>query len=242
MENTIGNIYDESTALDYYKVVGQDVETNGKTDGDKLLEDLIPQNLAGKNVVDLGSGNGRHSELLAQRGASKVIAIDLSQDMNKQTKARKNEKSLDQIEIVQADMNHLPLARGKVDYIFSRFALMYASDLSKIIQTLSDSLTDNGEALLEVNVMTIDDIEKETEIKKEPVPLIVSTGDKQVNIKNFAHNLQEYLTAFEEANLKIVALEQFPAEELSVNPEYAHAKDIKLNYAIFKVVKIKDKE
>jgi ubiquinone/menaquinone biosynthesis C-methylase UbiE len=242
MENTIGNIYDESTALDYYKVVGQDVETNGKTDGDKLLEDLIPQNLAGKNVVDLGSGNGRHSELLAQRGASKVIAIDLSQDMNKQTKARKNEKNIDQIDIVQADMDHLPLAKGKVDYIFSRFALMYASDLSKTIQTLSDALTDNGEALLEVNVMTIDDIEKETEIKKEPVPLIVSTGDKQVNIKNFAHNLQEYLDAFKKANLKIVALEQFPAEELSVNPNYDYANNIKLNYVIFKVVKIKDRE
>jgi len=242
MENTIGNIYDESTALDYYKVVGQDVETNGKTDGDKLLEDLIPQTLVGKNVVDLGSGNGRHSELLAQRGANKVIAIDLSQNMNEQTRARKNEKNIDQIDIVQADMDHLPLAKGKVDYIFSRFALMYASDLSKTIQTLSDALTDNGEALLEVNVMTIDDNEKETEIKKEPVPLIVSTGDKQVNIKNFAHNLQEYLEAFKKANLKIVALEQFPSEELSVNPDYTYANDIKLNYVIFKVVKTKDRE
>lgn len=240
MQNPMGNIYDQDTSSEYYKVVGKEVETKEKNENDKFLESLIPEDLSGKTVLDLGAGNGRHSELLAQRGADRVIALDLSQNMIDQIKARKEEKNIAQLEIVQASMDDLDFAKNEIDYIFSRFSLMYASDLPKTIQALSDMLRENGEALLEISVMTIDDAAKELEIKKGPVPLIVTASGQKVHIKNFAHDLQEHLDALEKAGLKITTMEQFPADELSVDPNFIYANDIKLNYVVFKVVKIKN--
>lgn len=235
--NIISDIYNAETAANYYKVFGKDTETNIKTEADEFLISLIPQNLEGKTALDLGSGNGLYSELLAKRGAEKVIAVDLSEAMIKQAAMRKVEKKLDQVEIVKADMNNLPLADHTIDFIFSRFSLMYTDKLPEVTKKLSDALTTDGEAVLEVNAITVQDQQYENDIINKTVPLILSIDDRTVNIANFAYTLQNYTDAFNLAGLKIVTLEQFPADHIIVDPSYAHAGSVSFNWVVFRVIK-----
>lgn len=236
----IGNIYDNDTTAKYYDTVGKNAESVEKSDAEKLLNNLIPQNLDGKIVLDLGCGNGRHSEVFCDRGAKRVVAIDLSDSMLEQAKARKKEKHLDQLELVKADMDDLPVGKDKFDLIYSRFSLMYSRKIEQVVKILSDTLSNGGEVLVEVSVATNQDQEQQVNLRKEPVPLILTTGDKKVELKNFAYSMDEYIRAFEDAGLKVEVVEQFSADDLSLAPEYENRDRLKFGYGIFKAVKEKE--
>jgi tRNA (mo5U34)-methyltransferase len=180
----IGDIYNKDKTAKYYDTVGKNAESNEKSDAEKLLDNLIPQNLDGKIVLDLGCGNGRHSEVLCEKGAAKVVAMDLSGAMIEQVKARKNEKQLNQLELVRADMDNLPIAKDKFDFIFSRFSLMYSGKMEQVVKNLSDTLSSGGEILVETSFATIQDQEQQTDFSKNPIPLILTIGDKKVELKN----------------------------------------------------------
>lgn len=236
----IGNIYDDKTTGDYYETVGKNAEGKVETGAGKLLDNLIPQNLDGKIVLDLGCGNGRHSEVLCEKGAMKVVAIDLSDSMMEQAKARKNEKQLNQLELVRADMDNLPILKDKFDLIFSRFSLMYSGKMEQVVKNLSDALSVGGEILVETSVATIQDQEQYSNFNKSPIPLILTIGDKKVELKNFAYTMEEYMRAFEDVGLKVKIVEQFSADDLSIAPEYENRGKIKFGYGIFKAIKEKE--
>lgn len=236
----IGDIYDKDTTAKYYETVGKNFESNEKSDAEKLLDNLIPQNLDGKIVLDLGCGNGRHSEVLCKKGAAKVVAIDLSESMIEQAKARKNERQLNQLELVRADMNKLPIVKDKFDFIFSRFSLMYSGKMEQVVKDLSDALSSGGEILVETSVVTIQDQEQQADFGKSPIPLILTIGDKRVELKNFAYTVEEYMRAFEDAGLRVEIVEQFSADDLSIAPEFENHDKIKFGYGIFKAIKEKE--
>ncbi len=239
----IGDIYDKKTTGDFYETVGKDAEEKAETDAEKLLDDLIPQILDGKIVLDLGCGNGKHSEVFCKRGAEKVIAVDLSESMLEQARVRKKEKQLNQLELIRADMNNLSVGKDKFDFIFSRFSLMYSENMNQLIKDLSNSLSDDGEFLAEINVATIQDQENQASVKKEAIPLILTIGDKKVELMNYAYSKEEYMQAFEDMGLKVQVFEQFPTDEITIDESYPDRDQINFSYAIFKVKKEKeDKE
>lgn len=230
---SIGDIYNKNTTEKYYETVGKNAENNEKSDAEKLLDSLIPENLQGKAVLDLGCGNGRHSEILCERGAEIVVGIDLSESMIEEAKARKKEKQLSNLELVRADMDNLPISENKFNFIFSRFSLMYSGKMEQVVNDLGKSLITGGEILIETSVATIQD----QELKNESIPLILSIGNKEVQLKNFAYTMADYMDAFEKAGLKVVVAEQFSADDLSVAPEYEKRDKIKFDYAIFHLLK-----
>jgi len=235
----IGNMYDNTTTAKYYETVGKNAESNEKNDAEKLLDNLIPQNLDGKIVLDLGCGNGRHSEVLCEKGAVKVVAIDLSDSMLEQAKVRKEEKNLSQLELVRADIDNLPIAKERFDFIFSRFSLMYSGKMEQVVKNLSDIISSGGEILVETSVATIQDQEQHTDLDKNPIPLILTIGDKKVELKNFAYTMEDYMSAFEKAGFRVAIVEQFSADDLSIAPEYKNRDKIKFGYGIFKAIKEK---
>lgn len=236
-DSRLGDIYNQETSSEYYEVQGKDVEKDSLNEPDTFLVDLIPEDLEGKRVLDLGSGNARYSELLAERGAEQVIALDLSQSMSEQAATRKREKQLDNLEIIRGDIEALPIKKEKLDFVFSRFALMYSDKLSDTVKSLSESLADGGEMLVEVNVATFKDETKVAEIKKEPVPMILSLKEKEVAISNYAYSLEDYQQAFSDAGLEIEVSEIFEADDISVTPSYDNAEDLTFQYGVFKLRK-----
>ena len=99
--------------------------------GHQLIE-LMPEQLDGLKVLDIGCGTGYFSELLADKGAI-VTSADLSEKMLQQAKERCSEKvSVYQI----ADAEALPFDDNSFDMVFSSLALQWCRDLSVPLKEL----------------------------------------------------------------------------------------------------------
>jgi SAM-dependent methyltransferase len=69
---------------------------------------LTPADFAGRLVLDVGCGKGRHIFLAAQFGARMVVGVDLS---NAVDAAYQNTRSLENVHVIQADALSLPFSR-----------------------------------------------------------------------------------------------------------------------------------
>lgn len=78
-----------------------------------------PQSLAGKSVLDIGAGSGRHSFHAAQAGAH-VVAADLGASIDV---ARRNLPA--SVLTVQADAEALPFDDSSFDAVLSTFGVMF---------------------------------------------------------------------------------------------------------------------
>jgi 2-polyprenyl-3-methyl-5-hydroxy-6-metoxy-1,4-benzoquinol methylase/uncharacterized protein YbaR (Trm112 family) len=81
-----------------------------------------PSDLAGRLVLDVGSGSGRHSAQAARAGA-KVVAVDLGSSIDV---TRRNVP--EEVLTVQADAEGLPFARDTFDFVMSIGVLHHLSD------------------------------------------------------------------------------------------------------------------
>jgi len=85
--------------------------------GESLFSGLLPKNLAGEKVLEIGCGLGAHTEALCRLGAQ-VTSIDLAPMSIKVTQRRLALKGLS-AEVMEADAEHLPFADGHFDYVWS---------------------------------------------------------------------------------------------------------------------------
>jgi malonyl-CoA O-methyltransferase len=106
---------------------------------------LIPD-LSGLTVADLGCGTGRYTLRALERGARRVYAVDLSGGMLRVARSRlvRDER----VALLQADMQALPFAEGRLDGILSGLALGYAPRLDRAVGELGRVLRPGGFALL----------------------------------------------------------------------------------------------
>ena len=224
-----GDQYNADTTEAYYRTFGPEVDSSSELDRFSL--GLIPESLEGKVAFDLGAGNGRYSELLHKKGARRVIAYDLSESMIDQVLQRKQRNQLERLEAVQGDIENIPFGQKEIDYIFSRFSVMYTADLKAVIQRLGEVISDNGEMLILANFVTITELENV--IKSGVVPLNLSIGENVVALKNYPNTLQDYFSAFDHAGFVVETTRQFPAEELSVDANYPYAGALDFKYVVF---------
>jgi len=75
----------------------------------------------GRRVLDLGCGTGRYAQILAQRGAADVVAMDFCMPMLKRVCGAHR---------VCGGMMQLPFAAGSFDIVVSGLALGHAPDLA----------------------------------------------------------------------------------------------------------------
>ena len=81
-----------------------------------------------KVVLDAGCGMGRFSLVSGVLGAKTVLAVDASDAVEA---ARNNTRDLDNVHVIQGDVHHLPLRRGRdaqVDFAFSIGVLHHLDD------------------------------------------------------------------------------------------------------------------
>ena len=102
---------------------------------------LIPSDLDGKDVLDVGCGMGRFADVACRWGARLVVALDLSRAVDA---ARQNLSGHDAASVIQADAADPPLAHGSFDIVFSIGVLHHTPNTARSLAAVSKLVKPGG--------------------------------------------------------------------------------------------------
>ena len=125
--------------------------------------------LAGKTVVEFGSGAGRFVDIVSKRGAKLAVGIDIT-DAVDATQA--NLGSRDNVFIVQADFFQPPFVKGFFDRAYSIGVLHHTPDPEAAFMSLVSMLNDNGKVGLSLYEITLYDRPNRNSLKTSSVELL----------------------------------------------------------------------
>jgi SAM-dependent methyltransferase/uncharacterized protein YbaR (Trm112 family) len=100
-----------------------------------------PESFRGKRVLDAGCGTGRHAFYAAQSGAQ-VWAVDLGSAVEV---ASRNTAATGAVQVVQADLHHLPFAPESFDFVYSIGVLHHLPDPEAAFRSLLRYLKPGGQ-------------------------------------------------------------------------------------------------
>ena len=137
------NIYDNDTFFEGYKKLRA-----GETNYNDLLEQpamtkMLPD-LSEKTVLDLGCGYGHNCLDFVQRGAKRIVGVDISEKM---LKVAKNESVHENIEYVNMSMTEISTLNETFDFIYSSLAFHYIKDFYAFAKEMYSVLNDGGQLL-----------------------------------------------------------------------------------------------
>jgi len=104
-------------------------------------------------ILDMGCGTGYSSETLIDNGF-RVIGVDILPDMLFKAKQRKLKNKLNYLDLILADINHLPLRRDCIDDIISVSAynfITYKAKGSKEERKIVNNTARNLHQILKLN-------------------------------------------------------------------------------------------
>lgn len=104
------------------------------------IKELLP-NLEGKAILDLGCGYGYNCIDFINKGASRVVGIDIS---HKMLELAQKVNSNELIEYMLLDMKEIGVLTQKFDLVFSSLAFHYVEDFQGLLQDIKTLLKDNG--------------------------------------------------------------------------------------------------
>ncbi len=135
------NIFDNETFFEGYKKIREKESNANDLFEIPTLFSLLPD-LTGKRVLDLGCGYGEHCVSFIQKGASKVVGIDISEKM---LEVAKTENSNPKIEYILMPIEDIDQITEKFDMVISSLALHYVEDFGGVVKRVYDLLTSGGE-------------------------------------------------------------------------------------------------
>ena len=118
------NIYDNEIFFEGYRKIRQKESNANDLFEIPALLSMMPD-LKGKRVLDLGCGYGEHCKLFVDRGAERVVGIDISKKM---LEIAKTENSDPKIEYRNMPMENLNALNETFDVAVSSLALHYVED------------------------------------------------------------------------------------------------------------------
>lgn len=140
-----------------FELFGIHIDTEWHSDWkwDRLKDHIAP--LDGRNVLDVGCGNGYHCWRMAGAGAKNVIGIDPTPLFSMQFQIMQTYIQSDSVMVLPAGIDDVPQKLQSFDSVFSMGVLYHRrSPLDHILQ-LRDCLVDGGELVLETLVIDGDE-------------------------------------------------------------------------------------
>ncbi|WP_019007797.1 class I SAM-dependent methyltransferase [Cohnella laeviribosi] len=111
----------------------------------KLLELLEIQD--NDILIDLGAGTGYFTIPAASLTRNKVYALDVEPQMLQYLGKRVEEQKLDNVELIEGAIEHIPLAGQIADHVIASFVLHEVEPLEKGLQEMSRVLKPGGKVL-----------------------------------------------------------------------------------------------
>lgn len=148
--------YDSDEADGFYSAVwgGEDIHIGlyDTTDDIRAASRLTVEHmagklkdLAGKRVIDLGSGYGGAARVLAGEHGANVTCLNLSSVENERNRKLTEAASLsDRIEVVDGSFDAMPFADESFDMAWSQDAILHAPDRSAVLDEVARVLKPGG--------------------------------------------------------------------------------------------------
>ncbi|MBQ8439982.1 MAG: class I SAM-dependent methyltransferase [Clostridia bacterium] len=134
------NIYDNEIFFEgYRKIRKKEGNANDLFEIPALLS-MMPD-LKGKRVLDLGCGYGEHCKLFVDRGAKRVLGIDISQKMLEIAEAENSDLK---IEYRNMPMENVSSISEAFDVAVSSLALHYVEDFAGVVKSVYHLLDQGG--------------------------------------------------------------------------------------------------
>jgi 2-polyprenyl-3-methyl-5-hydroxy-6-metoxy-1,4-benzoquinol methylase len=105
---------------------------------------IMPNDLQGQRVLEIGCGMGLHSLELARRGAE-VHAVDLTENAVAVTQARMKEFGF-AAEVQRADAESLPYGNDEFDFVWSWGVIHHSARTARIVREIARVLRPQGTA------------------------------------------------------------------------------------------------
>lgn len=99
---------------------------------------------AGKRCLDAGCGGGRATILMAEAGASEVVALDLSETNVQTTRMRAQQRGCDNVVVQQASLLDIPLQDESFDVVWSNGVLHHTGDTDGSLKEIARLLKPGG--------------------------------------------------------------------------------------------------
>ena len=137
------NIFDNETFFSGYKALRDSNCNANDLIEQPAMRKLLPE-LNGKIVLDLGCGYGHNCVDFVNRGANKVVGIDISEKM---LAVAKEESAHSKIEYRNISMTDISNLDEKFDFIYSSLAFHYVKDFDAFAKDMYSVLNAGGQLL-----------------------------------------------------------------------------------------------
>ncbi|MFQ5854092.1 MAG: class I SAM-dependent methyltransferase [Anaerolineae bacterium] len=179
------------------------------------MRDLLPP-LRGRAVLDLACGTGHYALQAAQAGARRVVGADLSMGMLHQARDKVGH-CWPLVLLVQADQACLPFGTRTFDVVIHAVGMGYAPDLRPVTAELARVLRPGGVAFVsDLHPQGVRQGWRRTFVHR------AGAVRRQVDLRTYAHRLQDYHAAFEQAGLSIIRIIE-PQIDETTRPFFAAA-------------------
>ncbi len=104
------------------------------------------EDLAGKNVLEVGSGAGRFSQVVLDHTNANLYSVDYS---NAVEANYKNNGANPRLQLFQASIYEMPFVSGQFDKVFCFGVLQHTPDVEKSVKTLIEMAKSGGEVVVD---------------------------------------------------------------------------------------------
>ncbi len=104
------------------------------------------EDLTGKNVLEVGSGAGRFTEVVLNHTNATLYSVDYS---NAVEANYKNNGSSDRLHLFQASIYEMPFAPGQFDKVFCIGVLQHTPNFKQSVKSLIDQVKSGGELVID---------------------------------------------------------------------------------------------
>ena len=245
----IQNVYDNADFFAEYKSM-RDCKINANELIEiPIMKQMLPE-LEGKTILDLGCGEGGMSQYFAEKGAKKVVGIDVSSNMIASANVQNKHQN---VQYLQLAMEELPTLTEKFDIVFSSLAFHYIEDFDLLIKNISNLLNPNGILLfsqehpLVTAAIRVDGVPKYFDKEGKRFFILSdynNIGKREISwnidgVVKYHRNFEVVINAIANAGLMITEVRESKAspEAIKLVDKYKYQKD-KPYFVFFKAKKI----
>lgn len=176
----------------------------------------------GKNVLDVGCGDGIHTKVLAEMGAKHVVGVDLSEEFIKFAKENNGRPN---VEYHACNAAELPMVEKKSqDIVFSNMTIHCCTDLQPVFNEIARVLAHGGSAVLVFNNYTV--TPGYEHLFNTYAPVRLGPEDSTVVVQNIMRPRETAVSCMEKAKLTIVQEFEMPDRFANVLPTFEHASHV----------------